>query len=70
MDKLPKGEICYNFIDGTVTQNGSGYTYHLYSGHLNNGGTPGQLTDIDSAAFGGYSGTGNGNSETILLLVK
>ena len=42
-----RGEFVTISPDGTV-QNGSGYTYHLYSGHLNNGNFSGTIaSDID-----------------------
>ena len=62
-----RGEFVTISPDGTV-QNGSGYTYHLYSGHLNNGNFSGTIaSDIDSAAFGAIPGTGNGDSDHLVI---
>ena len=62
-----RGEFVTISPDGTV-QNGSGYTYHLYSGHLNNGNFSGTIaSDIDSAAFWAIPGTGNGDSDHLVI---
>ena len=62
-----RGEFVTISPDGTV-QNGSGYTYHLYSGHLNNGNFSGTIaSDIDSAAFWAIPGTSNGDSDHLVI---
>ena len=62
-----RGEFVTISPDGTV-QNGSGYTYHLYSGHLSNGNFSGTIaSNIDSAAFWAIPGTGNGDSDHLVI---
>ncbi|MDU7944357.1 MAG: DUF6287 domain-containing protein, partial [Streptococcus salivarius] len=62
-----RGEFVTISPDGTV-QNGSGYTYHLYSGHLNNGNFSGTIaSDIDSAAFWAIPGSGNGHLDHLVI---
>ena len=62
-----RGEFVTISPDGTV-QNGSGYTYHLYSGHFSNGNFSGTIaSNIDSAAFWAIPGTGNGDSDHLVI---
>ena len=62
-----RGEFVTISPDGTV-QNGRGYTYHLYSGRLNNGNFSGTIaSDGDSAAFWAIPGTGNGDLDHLVI---
>ena len=62
-----RGEFVTISPDGTV-QNGRGYTYHLYSGRLNNGNFSGTIaSDGDSAALWAIPGTGNGDLDHLVI---
>ena len=62
-----RGEFVTISPDGTV-QNGRGYTYHLYSGRLNNRNFSGTIaSDGDSAAFWAIPGTGNGDLDHLVI---